>query len=76
MLFIDTSHPIYRPLWARLLIVGFCSAWAVVEFVNNQIFWATVVGGVAVYSAYVLLISFKPAAPKPEEATPPPSEED
>ena len=75
MLFIDTSHPIYRPLWVRLLIVGFCAAWAVVEFVNHQIFWATVVGGVAAYSAYVLLIAFKSAQAKPDEATPPPRAE-
>ncbi|MES5098879.1 hypothetical protein ABUK73_11660 [Agrobacterium sp. BA1120] len=72
MLLIDTSHPIYRPLWVRLLIVGFCTAWAIIEFVNHEIFWATVLGGVAVYSAYVLLITFKPPAEKVEEATPTP----
>ncbi|KQQ61285.1 hypothetical protein ASF69_02445 [Rhizobium sp. Leaf311] len=67
MLNIDTSHPIYRPLWVRLLIVGFCAGWAIIEFVNHEIFWATVVGGVAVYSAYVLLITFKPQAEKVED---------
>lgn len=71
MLNIDTSHPIYRPLWVRLLIVGFSTAWAILEFVNHEIFWATVVGGVAAYSAYVLLITFKPPAEKIEEAAPP-----
>lgn len=71
MFFIDTSHPMYRPLWVRLLIVGFCAGWTVVEFVNNQIFWATVVGGIAVYSAYVLLIAFKPAPEKVEETASP-----
>ncbi|NTJ43071.1 hypothetical protein G6L28_10730 [Agrobacterium larrymoorei] len=71
MFMIDTSHPMYRPLWVRLLIVGFCSAWTVVELVNRQIFWATVVGGIAVYSAYVLLIAFKPAPEKAEETVSP-----
>lgn len=71
MFFIDTSHPMYRPLWVRLLIVGFCAGWTVVEFVNNQIFWATVVGGIAVYSAYVLLIAFKPGPEKVEESSSP-----
>ncbi|KAA3513228.1 hypothetical protein [Agrobacterium rosae] len=75
MLIIDTSHPIYRPLWVRLLIVGFCAGWAIIEFVNHEIFWATVVGGVAVYSAYVLLITFKPPPEKVEEpASVPPDE--
>ncbi|KXG85806.1 hypothetical protein [Agrobacterium bohemicum] len=70
MLIIDTNHPIYRPLWVRLLIVGFCAGWAIIEFVNHEIFWATVVGGVAVYSAYVLLITFKPPQEKVEETAP------
>ncbi|MFK0384220.1 hypothetical protein [Agrobacterium sp. NPDC090273] len=60
MLNIDTSHPLYRPIWVRLLIVGFCAAWAVVEFVNREFFWGTVVGGIAVYAGYVLLVAFKP----------------
>jgi hypothetical protein len=73
MLNIDTSHPIYRPLWVRLLIVGFSAGWAILELVNHEIFWATLVGGVAVYSAYVLLFTFKPAPEKVEEpaAAPP-----
>ncbi len=71
MFLIDTSHPMYRPLWVRLLIVGFCAAWTVVEFINHQIFWATVVGGIAVYSAYVLLIAFKPGPAKDTPAAPP-----
>jgi hypothetical protein len=62
MLIIDTSHPLYRRLWVRLLIVGFCAAWSVIEFVNREAFWGTVVGGVAVYSAYELLLKFKPAS--------------
>lgn len=62
MLNIDTSHPLYRPLWVRLLIVGFCAAWAVIEFVNREFFWGTIVGGIAAYAAYELLLKFKPAS--------------
>ncbi|HCD85748.1 MAG TPA: hypothetical protein DEQ45_18305 [Agrobacterium sp.] len=61
MLNIDTSHPLYRPLWVRLLIVGFCAAWAVIEFVNREFFWGTIVGGIAAYAGYELLVKFKPA---------------
>lgn len=67
MLLIDTNHPMYRPLWVRLLIVGACAGWAVLEFLNNEPFWMTVVGGIALYSAYVLLLTFKPSDPKPQE---------
>lgn len=62
MVIIDPKHPIYQPLWVRLLIVGFCSAWCFVEFYNREPFWGTIVGGIAAYSAYVLLLTFKPAS--------------
>ncbi|MFK3692284.1 hypothetical protein ACI2J4_18665 [Agrobacterium tumefaciens] len=61
MLNIDTSHPLYRPLWVRLLIVGFCAAWAIIEFVNREFFWGTIVAGIGAYAAYELLVKFKPA---------------
>lgn len=75
MLIIDTNHPFYRPLWVRLLIVGFCAAWCVVEFVNHEPFWGTVVGGVAVYTAYVLLLTFKPKVEEPAATVPPPEDD-
>ncbi len=75
MLFIDTNHPIYQPLWVRLLIVGLCAGWAIIEFINHEIFWATLIGGIAAYSAYVLLITFKPAPVKTEESTATPPDE-
>jgi hypothetical protein len=70
MMIIDTKHPFYRPLWVRVLIVSFCALWCGVEFYNHEPFWGTVVGGIAVYSAYVLLLGFKPSvdeAAKPEQ---------
>ncbi len=75
MLFIDTNHPIYQPLWVRLLIVGLCAGWAIIEFINHEIFWATLIGGIAAYSAYVLLITFKPAPVKTQESTAIPPDE-
>ncbi|MEJ8309077.1 hypothetical protein [Agrobacterium larrymoorei] len=75
MLLIDTNHPMYRPLWVRLLIVGVCAGWAVLEFINNEPFWMTVVGGIALYSAYVLLLTFKPSDQKPEEPVVRPEQE-
>lgn len=64
MQLIDPQHPFYRPLWIRLLIVGFTTAWAIFEFMNGDAFWGTIVGGVAAYSTYMLLLTFKPAPPE------------
>lgn len=70
MTIIDTNHPLYRPLWVRLLIVAVCGLWCAVEFYNQEPFWGTIVGGIAVYSAYVLLLTYKP----PVDAGPPASD--
>lgn len=70
MQLIDPSHPFYRPLWIRLLVVGSCAAWTGVEAYARQPFWAVITGAAALYSAYMLLFAYKPA---PEA---PPSESD
>lgn len=60
MLFIDPNHPLYRPLWVRLLIVGVCLGWAVVEFTTGGPFWGVLVGGIGCYAAWALLLNFHP----------------
>jgi hypothetical protein len=74
MTIIDTNHPLYRPLWVRLLIVAVCAAWCAVEFYNHEPFWGTIVGGIAVYAAYVLLLTYKPpvdaATPASDKSAP------
>lgn len=65
MQLIDPNHSFYRPLWRRVLIVAFCAAWAGVETWGNQPFWAILSGAAALYSAYVLLLTFDPKDPEP-----------
>jgi hypothetical protein len=60
MLFIDQNHPLYRPLWVRLLIVGLCFGWAAVEFATGGPFWGVLVGGIGCYAGWVLLLNFHP----------------
>jgi len=60
MLFIDPNHPLYRPLWVRLLIVGVCLGWAAVEFSTGGPFWGVLVGGIGCYAAWALLLNFHP----------------
>ncbi|NLR96859.1 hypothetical protein HGP17_08415 [Rhizobium sp. P38BS-XIX] len=67
MQLIDPSHPLYKPLWVRILIVAVCFGWAGVETLGGQPFWAMLSGALGAYSAWMLLLNFKP---QPPEATP------
>ena len=69
MQLIDPNHPIYKPLWVRLVIVGICFGWAIVEAFGPQPFWAVIAGALGIYSAYMLLLTFNPQAPKAEAET-------
>ena len=55
---IDLDHPFYRPLWARLLIVGVCVAWSGLEFWSGAPVWGTIVGVLGLYAVYKLLYEF------------------
>ena len=68
MQLIDPNHPIYRPLWVRLLIVGICAGWTAVEVAYGEPFWVVLVGALAIYAAYVLLFTFNPAPPEAQNA--------
>jgi len=74
MQLIDPNHPVYRPRWVRLLVVGVCLGWAAIEAVTGAPFWAVVVGALGLYAAWVLLLTFNPKAP--EENVMPPGEEE
>lgn len=60
MQLIDPSHSFYQPLWRRIAIVVVLVLWFAFEaFVSQSAMWAVIVGAVAVYTANVLLISWK-----------------
>lgn len=69
MKFIDPDHPFYRPLWVRLLLVGFCSAWTAFEFYNGSEGWGMIFLAVSAYAFAQLILFYKPsdAPPKPPE---------
>ncbi|MCJ8519502.1 divalent metal cation (Fe/Co/Zn/Cd) transporter [Pseudorhizobium tarimense] len=64
---IDIDHPMYKPLWARLLIVGVCVAWAGFEFYSGEPFWGMIVGAMGIYAGYKLFYEFG-RKPKTEPA--------
>lgn len=49
--FLDTDHPMFRPLWVRVLIVAACIGWAIFEFVDGSPFWGMIFGALGVYAA-------------------------
>ncbi|HEX8049680.1 hypothetical protein [Rhizobium sp.] len=66
MQLIDPNHPVYKPLWVRVLIVGVCLGWATIEAFGPEPFWAVIVGALGAYSAWMLLLNFNPQPPKAE----------
>ncbi|TCL74608.1 hypothetical protein [Rhizobium sp. BK251] len=70
MQLIDPNHPVYRPLWVRLLIVAVCFGWAGLELATGDPFWAVLAGGAGAYSAYMLLLNFDPKPPETEAVRP------
>ena len=62
MKFIDPEHPFYRPLWVRLLLVGFCGAWTALEFYNGQQTWGMIFLAVFAYAFAQLILFYKPPA--------------
>ncbi|WP_160008451.1 hypothetical protein [Rhizobium sp. 18055] len=68
MQLIDPSHPAYRALWVRVLIVVVCFGWTLMEATKGDPFWAVLSAGAGVYAAYVLLWSYKPPEPAAEKA--------
>ena len=53
--FLDPDHPIFRPVWVRVLVVAVCLGWAVFEFVAGSPLWGMLFGALGVYAAVVFL---------------------
>ena len=58
--FFDFSHPIYRPLWVRLAVVGGSLGWAAVEAVTGNPGWALLFGGAGLAALWGLFVSYDP----------------
>jgi hypothetical protein len=58
--FLDTEHPMFRPLWVRVLIVALCLGWAAFEFVDGSPFWGMIFLGLGGYAAYAFFAASGP----------------
>jgi hypothetical protein len=66
--FLDTDHPMFRPLWVRVLIVGLCVGWAVLEFVTGSAFWGVLFLALGGYSAWGFFVDFPPPQDKSKDS--------
>ena len=58
--FLDTSHPFFRPLWIRILLVAICVGWGIMEFVTGAPFWGIIFLSLGAYAAYGFFFDFHP----------------
>jgi hypothetical protein len=58
--FLDTGHPMFRPLWVRVLIVAFAAGWGIFELATGSPFWAVIFLALAAYAAWGFFVDFHP----------------
>jgi len=56
MKFFDFGHPMYKPLWVRLLIVGVCAIWSLFEFTSGSPMWGVLFGSLGAFAFYGLFV--------------------
>lgn len=54
----------FLPLWRRVLLVAFCLAWALFEFITGAVFWGIIFGSLGVYAMWQLFFDGWPASSK------------
>jgi hypothetical protein len=54
--FLDASHPMFRPLWVRVLVVALCIGWAVFEFTGGSAFWGVLFLALGLYAGWVFFV--------------------
>ena len=59
----DVQHPLFKPLWLRLLIIGIGAAWTVVELRGGNWFWAGLFAVCTAYLVHQWLLFFNPVDP-------------
>ena len=50
--FLDTDHPMFRPLWVRVLVVAFPVGWGVFEFATGSPFWGLIFLALGAYAGW------------------------
>lgn len=53
--FLDPDHPMFRPLWVRVLIVALCLGWGGLEFATGSPGWGMLFLGLGGYAGWTFL---------------------
>jgi hypothetical protein len=61
--FLDTDHPMFRPMWVRILVVALCLGWAAFEFVGGSPFWGMLFGALGAYAGHAFFIARRETPP-------------
>lgn len=60
MRFFDIRHPVFLPLWRRVLVVGLSGGWALLELTGGNPGWALIFGAAAAYCGWEFFVVFDP----------------
>lgn len=63
----DFSHPFFRPLWLRVLIVAVAIGWALFEAMTGRPGWAILFGAVGAVALWGLLLNYDPERSRKED---------
>jgi hypothetical protein len=58
------SHPFFRPLWLRVLVVCVALGWALVEILTGSPGWAIIFGALGAVAFWGLIVAYDPSAPR------------
>jgi hypothetical protein len=55
--FIDTDHPMLRPVWVRVVLIAVCAGWAIFEFTGGSPAWGVAFLALGVYAAWAFFLA-------------------
>lgn len=67
MKLLDSAHPFYAPVWRRVVIVALCFLWALIELLNDAVFWAILSGALSVYCLWEFFLSQDAPGNRPKD---------
>ena len=64
----DNSHPWFRPLYRRVLIVALCFLWLVMETIADQPLWQIIAFAMLAYAIWAFLWKYEPPEDRPDDS--------
>jgi len=70
IMFGNSSHPFFDPLWRRIALVVFCLCWSSVEFYFANTMWGFLILAIALYAGWAYLLSYDKSGQGEKQSTP------